>query len=290
MEQTIAQLIARAAGGAFTATSRPALTFFLCQLAIAMASRAGWIKMEPSMLWLVSVPMLVAGLIATVVEILVEHSDEVEEVVRNVHIDKVWRVIGSFFVGLLMISIGVDSAAETVVPALASAEQLGTTTAGLGDSGQPVWVKALVVVGSIGLTQGLSWLRGSVLAWLDDLHLKKFWQYVETGGVLGFLIVLALSPMLMVVLAGLVTLVMIVVALAVRGLDKMIDKSRRHACPSCGERIRDEALMCWKCKTEVEPARWLTPDSSAGLLTRLKVVSAEWMAARRAEHADESTS
>ena len=291
MEQTIAQLIARATGAAFTATSRPAMTFFLCQLAIAMASRAGWIKMDPSMLWLVSIPMLVAGLIATVAEIFVEHSDQIEEIVRNLHADKVWRVIGSFFVGLLMISIGVESAAETAVPALvsASAEQLGTTTAGLGDSGQPVWVKALVVVGSIGLTQGLSWLRGLVLEWLDDLHLKKIWQYVETGGVLGFLIVLALSPMLMVVLAGLVTVVMIVMALAVRGLDKLIDKSRRHACPSCGERIRHEALMCWKCKTEVEPTRWLAPESSAGMLTRLKEFWAEWTAARRAEHAEEST-
>lgn len=267
MEQTIAQLIARATGAAFTATSRPALTFFLCQLAVALASRHGWVAMVPTMQWLVGIPMLVVGLVATVVEILIEHSAQIEELVRNVHGDKLWRVAGSFFVGLLLISIGVESGANGA--AAATPQQLDTVVS-LANSGQPAWIKALVVAGTVGVTQGLTWLRALVLGWLDDLHLKSLWQYVETGGVLGFLILLALSPILTVVLALVVTLVMVAVALAVRALDKRLDSSRRRACPSCGTQARDEALVCWSCKQALEPKRWLAPESSAGPLARMR--------------------
>jgi hypothetical protein len=286
MEQTLSQMIARATGAAFTATSRPALTFFLCQLAIALSLRHGWLAMDPSMLWLVSLPMLGAGLVATVAEVVVEHSDQIEEVMRNVHGDKVWRIVGSFFVGLLMISIGELAAAETVIPVATGSMEVLRTSAGVRETGQPVWVDAVVVAGSIGLTQGLTWLRAMVLGWLDDLHLKKVWQYVETGGVIGLLIVLAVSPMLTVVLALVVSLVMAVVALVVRAADKVLDESRRRPCPACGVRVRQEALLCWKCKTDLEPARWLAPESSAGTFTRIRETMAEWMAARRVEPAE----
>ncbi len=269
MEQTIAQLISRATGAAFAATSRPALTFFLAQCAIALALKLSWIVMVPSMMWLVSGGMLVFGLLAAVGEILIEHGEEFESLLRNMHADKWIRLLGTIGVSLLMISIGAEQRTEMFAADTAKLAQHLQTLTPATHSGQPMGVKVATVLFSIGLNQGLTWLRGYLLEWLDDFHLKKIWQYVETGGVVGFLILLAVAPLLILVLAGLVTLVMVGIAGAVKLQEKVADARRRRPCPACGHPIRTEAFVCWRCKTAVEPAERLGANPSETILSHI---------------------
>jgi hypothetical protein len=116
---------------------------------------------------------------------------------------------------------------------------------------------------AVGLNLVLTLARGKLMACLGDLGVKQVWQRIETGGVVVFLGLLVVSPVL--VLGLLVGLVvgLTVLALFARAVELARDQRGRRPCPRCATRIRVEAVTCRQCHADVTPERWLGQDGGA---------------------------
>lgn len=251
MEQHFATLISQTIGVAFPAAARPFVTFFLVQAAIAVGLKLKLVAMDPSWRFLVSAPMLVFGVVVAVVELLVEHSHDLESVLRGLHVEKPARGLGAAAVAVLMMSIGSDAAEVGANPTVVGGVIEGVDA--VRGASQPAWVKGITLLTALGLNQGLTWLRGYVMDWLDDLHLTKVWHYVETGGVVGFVVLLGLAPFLVIVLGVLATAAMVAMALVLRAVEQRRDAANRRACEGCRTMIRGEATVCWGCQAPQRP-------------------------------------
>ena len=244
MTYGVVQFVAEVAGVSGLAASRPALTLLVIQLAFLLREKLAEGPPPPHH-WLASPVAVGVGLLAVILEIVIEHEDDLEELLRHLHLDKVLRAACVVATTQLLITEG-----------LASPDPLVPTVI-------PTWKQVGIVAGAVGLNLALTMGRGWLLSRLGDLGIKRIWQRLETGGVVVFLGLLLVSPVLVIAILGGLVLCLAAAGLVVRAVDLARDRASRQACPHCQERIRVEATRCKKCHGEVMPARWLADEDGA---------------------------
>jgi len=238
------------------AASRPALTLLAIQGAVLARFHFGGDPLAINH-WLVSPAAVGIGLALALVELLIEHEADAEEVYRSLHLDKGLRAVCVVATTHLLTAahlpyeIAADGA--TVVSAMGT----DPTASELVAPAQPWWVVLSTVGGALAVNLLLTWGRGRWLERVHDVGLASLWQKLETGGVVGLLVGLVLAPVLVLALFLVLTLLLTAATLLIHAWNRAVDRRGRRACPYCEAPIRVEALLCKQCRREVEPAVWL---------------------------------
>lgn len=143
----------------------------------------------------------------------------------------------------------------------AAEQDLAQAVAIVEGSTRPGWQKLLVLLVAVGLNLGLTSLRAEL--WerleplLEGLNVERIVRFLEGGGALLALLLVALAPVILLVLLVLFTLALGALLLVLKGIEKVRDDTRRRPCPHCGHRRRMEASLCPSCHEALEPERWL---------------------------------
>lgn len=243
-------LVSQVLGVSVASTSRPALVFFVVQVVVGVMHRLGAVQLPDGMAWGVSLLAMGFGLSAAVLELITQHTDEVEELLREFHLDKVFGGLGATASGGLLF------AAHTVTDE-ARREDVMEAVRVVSEADLAVWQQAAIVAVAVTLNVGLVFVRARLLSWLDDLDLKSLWAWVETGGVVVTLVMIVLLPTVTLVLLGLVVGVLVVTVGVGQFFSWTWDKAHRSPCPSCETSVRDEALGCPACGAALEPSKML---------------------------------
>lgn len=175
---------------------------------------------------------------------------------------------GKIAVGTLLAAMGpILLGAARLDPA--SWQQLDATATALYTSGPTgeffSAVGASMVVAAVAATVA-GVLRGWVLSTLDAIDAPSRWiRWVESGSTLGLVVTILLVPILAVFAAGLLVVLLIVAVAATLTARSAWERRQRVACPSCGHRVRKEALVCSECRAELSPSHLLdeSPDAAA---------------------------
>ena len=198
-------------------------------LALALAARIGWFELAPPMDWLASNPGIAVLVALAALDELVEHDEDLREL-------------------LVLANAGVRGAA--------GAAAAWGIEGGLGDQA-PDW---LVWILGFGISIGVHLLRARLHEALsgfgDGLHSPRTWLVIlESGGVLGLIVALALAP----ILVGVFVLGSIAVGVALVLVARLFEAHRgRRPCPNCNHRAREDASLCPNCRTTLQVARWRT--------------------------------
>jgi hypothetical protein len=254
-------LISQVLGVSVASTSRPALVFFVVQVVVGVAHRLEAVQLPDTLSWSVSLLAMGFGLSAAVLELITQHTDEIEELLREFHLDKVFGGLGASASGGLLF------AAHTVSDE-ARREDVMEAVRIVSEADLAVWQQSAIVAVAVTLNIGLVWVRGRLLSWLDDLDLKSWWAWLETGGVGVTLFMIAVLPTVTLVLLGLVVGVLVVTVLVGQFFSWTWDKAHRSPCPSCEVSVRDEALGCPACGVALEPSKLLSKRPAARPQTR----------------------
>jgi len=269
LDLLLPQLFVRIAGVTFTASSRPALTFFAVQLVIGILYRLDVVALPPHFQWLISFLALGVGLISVLVELLIQHSADVEESFRALQLDKFAGGLSVLSSALLLTAIGMPADTIAVEHASGQGADLAAAVQVAAESGKPLWLQYTAIGIGLLVNVTLVWLQGIILERLDDIGIKDVWQKIATGGIVGALVLIVFLPLLALVLLMLVGLFMAAFALLLRTATKLMDARSRRPCPSCGEAIRMEAHLCPSCRTEVTPTVMIGDDVAVGLRKKL---------------------
>jgi hypothetical protein len=275
------QYLSQSLSASITSAARPALTFFLIQFSIFISSYLGWLVIEPNMGWMLNpVVVLIGGVLATL-EGVALHDEDVAMFLLDFKINQFMGTLGTFSSALLFTSIGLPSeeaiqmmneltasATAGINPdALEATTVIVTSYAGDNDSKM---IQMGTIAFAVGSNSVLTYGRGRLQEFIDDLELLSLWQKIETGGVVGALILLLLAPVICLFLLLVVVVVGAFFGLMLRGIKKRMDDMARYECPHCMHRIRKEAVLCFSCHTDLEPQTLLvSTDQKQGLLQTL---------------------
>ena len=238
------------------AASRPALTLLAIQGAVLAQFYVGSNPVATDH-WLVSPGAIAAGLALAVVELLIEHEADAEELYRTLHLDKILRAVCVVATSHLLTAAKLPNDLAANGRTLASAGEAGDLAGQLGGTAQPWWLVLSIAGGALTLNLLLTWVRGRLLERIGDIGLVGLWQKLETGGVVALLAVLALAPVLVLGLFLVLTLLLVAATLLGHAWEQALDRRRRRACPHCAAPIRVEALLCRQCRGDVEPEVWM---------------------------------
>jgi hypothetical protein len=265
MSLTLLRFLAMTIGPAITAAARPAATFLGVQIIVALLVAQDLATLPQMMQWLVSVPAIVVAAVLAGLETAAKHDPDIAAILRDVQLDNLTGAFGAFTAALLFAALGMPEAQAAglieggVDPIgggdLEGAGGLFGATATAASSEQSTALQVGAVGGAVGLNLGLTWMRSQILEFVDDFELGKVWARVETGGVIGVLILLPLLPLLAFGFLVFFALFFAAVAFAVRLAQKAADRRARVACDTCDYQVRVEATLCPECKTEREPVR-----------------------------------
>ena len=236
---------------ALTGAARPGMTFAVVQLFVAVLVRFDWVVLNDSLLWLVSMPAIAAGLVLGLAETLAQHDPDVAELLRELHVDHVLGAFGTFSAALLLSSLGLPESGTSPTANAGFAAQLAIA------ADQPLPVQFASLSAAVGLNLTLVRLRAEALEFLDQVDLSGLWARVETGGIAGVLVLLPFLPVLMLGMILAATVALWMVGGAIRAMDEVRDRRRRTACPACGARVRMEATRCTACRGALSPTRLL---------------------------------
>jgi len=245
-------LLSQVFGAAVVASPRPAMVVFVCQLVLGVLHRLGHVELPPAMRWSVSLIAMGFGLAATLLELLTQHTEEIEEVLREFNLDKVFGGLGASIAGVLLFAaytVGDEARREDVAEAVRV----------VAEADLVLWQQGAIVGGAVLINVVLVWARGRIVAWLDDIDLKGWWTWLETGGVPVALFMIVLFPTVTLVLLSLLATVTFGFAVAGKLVGWTVDKALRSPCPSCDHPVRDEALGCPSCGRALTPRRYLGP-------------------------------
>lgn len=250
-----ALLVARVVGFATTSSVRPAATCFAAQLLAAGLVHFEVAALPAHAAWSVSPLALSAGFAASVVEWFLQHTEGANELARALHADKLISALLAIPTTLLLVSLTslADASAATGAPA----DDLAIATRMLAESGRPPLQQAGFLGLALFINLCLTWVRGEVRDFVESIHLERIWAWLETGGVLACLLLLALAPALGFVIVLLLAVGSVALWIGSRAAAALADAARRRACPSCSRNIRVEAQRCRFCNVEVEPMKWL---------------------------------
>ena len=284
---------AQQASASISSSSRPACTFFVIQLFGYLSVQYGAdvnaalgmnvlsVAIDPQFSWLVNpVLIMLSGALAAG-EILAQHDDDVSSFMNDFNLHQYINAFGAFSTALLLSMLdastfeglnassylgpgGGNELAQTAKTVIESSPE----AASWEDRGKQL----AIIVGSVGGNQILSYYRGQLHEWLDDLSLLKVWQRIESGGILVALVILILAPILCLILLILALIAGAIIGLIVRKVSAVLDQRARVACPHCETMIRGEASLCYACSGVVTPTVMLNNDSKVrGLIETLQM-------------------
>jgi hypothetical protein len=268
MDLTLVRFLALQLTPAITAAARPGVTFAVVQAGAALMVWNGLVTVPDGLSWLVSPAAVIFGIVFAGLETLARHDPDFEELLSELHLDKVSGAFGALAAPLLFATMGLpesDALALGGTAAAATADPIGATLATAVAADRPPMVTAAAVGGAVGLNAALTWARSEVLEFLHTFELSKVWLRLETGGVMVVLALLPLMPILMVVLLVLFSVVLGLVAWMVRGTRRYLDQRARVACAHCGHAVRPEASVCPGCGEALQPSQLL---AQPGTLSR----------------------
>lgn len=270
MSLALLRFLAMTVGPSITAAARPAVTFLAVQVVVAIMVAQDVAALPAALEWLVSVPAIVVAAVLAGLETAAKHDPDIAAVLRDLQVDNLTGAFGAFTAALLFAALGMPEADATAlvdgapVPVGDDGGVLDATAAAASsDLGTPVQVGA--VGAAVGINLGLTWLRSQLLAFVDDFDLGRLWARIETGGVVGVLILLPLLPLIIFSFLVFFALALAAGALAARAAQRAMDRRARVECDSCGYAVRKEASLCPECKTAREPAMGHASGVSAAL-------------------------
>lgn len=116
MEASLLSLVARLVGFAATSAPMPATTFFLVQFVVAVLVRLDKLALPPEVAWTVSFIAVGVGLTGAIFEWVAKLTDEVDELIRDLHLDRVMGALGTFTISAMLVlstSVGEQVADST---------------------------------------------------------------------------------------------------------------------------------------------------------------------------------
>ena len=272
MNLALLRFLAMTIGPSITAAARPAVTFLGVQICVALLVSYDLATVPNAMSWLISAPAIVVAAVLAGMETAAKHDPDVAAILRDLQVDNLTGAFGAFSAGLLFAALGMPEAqaAALMESAGAPVEPNGVlgATAAAAATDHSTAVQAGAVGGAVGLNLGLTWLRSQLLEFVDDFELGKLWARIETGGVVGVLILLPLLPLIASGFLAVFALFLVAAAFAARAAARAIDRRRRVPCETCGYEVRVEASLCPECQTEREP----TAPHEAGVGAALKAL------------------
>ncbi|MFP4600695.1 MAG: hypothetical protein ACLFVJ_20745 [Persicimonas sp.] len=289
MSLVVLRFLAMTIGPSITAAARPAATFLGVQLVVALLVHQELAAVPLVMQWLISAPAIVAAAVLAGLETAAKHDPDIAAILRDMQVDNVTGAFGAFSAALLFAALGmpeaeaaalVDGAADPMNDPLDGPNGDSETGGVLGAvataaaSEHRMEVQTAAVGLGLGLNLGLTWLRSQFLEFIDDFELGRMWARIETGGVVGVLILLPLLPLVAFGFLVFWTALLVIVALAARAAQRVADRRARVPCENCDYQVREEASLCPKCKTERQP---ITEPASG--------VGAAWRALRTTQKA-----
>jgi len=268
MDLALLRFLAMTLTPAITAAARPGLTFAVVQTIAAVLVWTGQAALPDGLGWMVSPSAVVLGLLFGVLETAARHDPDVDELLAELHLDKVVGAFGALAAPLLFAALGLpetESMALSDTVGAGASGQTGATLATIVTADQPPIVTAAAVGGAVGINATLIWARAQVLEFLREFDVAKVWLRVETGGAVIALILLPLLPGLTLLVGAVFALGLGALTLMVRGASRAHDRLVRVACPSCDHQVRPEASGCPSCGASLTPTRLL---DQPGLLRR----------------------
>lgn len=260
MDLALVRFMAMTLTPAITAAARPGLTFAVVQLVAAVLVWTDQAALPDGLTWLVSPVAVVLGILFGALETAARHDPDVDELLADLHLDKIVGAFGALAAPLLFACLGLpetESMALSDAAGAGASGQAGATLATVVTSERPPVVTAAAVGGAVGLNAALIWARGQVLEFLREFDLAKVWLRIETGGVVSALVLLPLLPSLVMLVGLLFALAFGLLTFAVRGITRAHDRMARTDCPHCDHRVRPEASVCPSCGGVLQPTRLL---------------------------------
>lgn len=274
MDLLLLRFLAMTLGPAITSAARPAATFWGVQLMVSVFVYQELASVPAAMQWLISpAALLLAGALAGL-ETAAKHDPDIAGVLRDLKLDNVTGAFGAFSAALLFAALGMPEAQASALIDTEAAANLTHTTLGLlslsesGTAAEPGFgVQAAIIGAAVALNLGLTWLRSQFLEFVDDFGLGALWAKLETGGVVGVLILLPFLPLIVFAFLIIFALLLSALALAARRAERSADRRARLACANCGYQLRAEASLCAACKTERTPTQAVRTGFATALHT-----------------------
>jgi|GEM_PF-2469487 len=266
MDLLLLRFLAMTLGPAITSAARPAATFWGVQIMVSILVYQDLASLPQTMQWLISpAALLLAGVLAGL-ETAAKHDPDIAGVLRDLKLDNLTGAFGAFSAALLFAALGMPEAqASALIDTAAdpdTAANLTHATSGLLSSTatataaeQGFGLQAGIIGAAVTLNLGLTWLRSQLLEFVDDFDLGAAWAKLETGGVVGVLILLPFLPLIVFAFLILFALLFSTLAICARSAERAADQRARVACETCGYRLRAEASLCVECKTERTPTQ-----------------------------------
>ena len=275
------QYLSQTLSASITSASRPALTFFLIQCSIFISSNFDWLVIEPNMEWMLHPVAVLVGVVLAILEGVSLHDEDIAMFLHDFKIQQFMGTLGTLSSALLFTSIGLPSeeaiqmmnelttaATAGINPeALEASKVIVTSYAGDND---PKMIQMGTIAFAVGSNSVLTYGRGRLQEYIDDLELLSLWQKIETGGVIGALIVLLFAPVLCFIFLLGILVVGLFFGLMLRGVQRLQDDRARYECPNCMHRVRKEAILCSSCHTDLPPQTLLASrDEGQRLMQKL---------------------
>ncbi len=257
MSLAILRFLALTIGPSITAAARPATTFFVVQLVVAALVYHDIVMLPVLMAWLVSAPAIIVAAMLAGLETAAQHDSDVSAILQDMHVDTFTGAFSAFTIALMLAAVGLPEAeAVFLTEAAGTSDSRGileaTTIAIASEHGYLVSITA--VLAALAINLGLTWLRSRFLVFIRDFKIGQFWAWIETGGVLGILVLLPFLPLVTFAFLLVFLLILSGMALAIRGAAYALDQRSRVPCAECDYAVRVEASICPSCKAAREPS------------------------------------
>jgi hypothetical protein len=257
MSLQILRFLAMIIGPSITAAARPAATFLGIQILVAFLISHDLATLPEAMQWIVETPAIGTGMALAILENIAKHDMGLAAILRDSRVDNIFSAMGAAAAALLFIALGMPES-EAIALVEGSVDPTGSgglldATAGAMTGEHSLALQAGAIGGGLGINLGLTRLRSQLLEFVEEFEIGQIWARIETGGVIGVMILLPLLPLVVFTFLVAFTLVFVALAFAVRTAQRVADQRARVACETCDYQVRVEASLCPECRTEREP-------------------------------------
>jgi hypothetical protein len=234
------------------AGARPALTLCCLQLSVALLTDGS--SVPEGFRWLVHHYAIVAVGLLAVLEHFARTDPDLDEVLEIPSL--VVGVVTAALLPVLLPALDGGVSAGPAAPAAPTAPDAGPSVVRAGLPEDLLGLQGGAILAAVMSSLALLWTRRRVMRAIGSLSLSQRWyRWLETGGVVGAMAVLALLPAVAAALALVVVLGSAAAGAAIWAAGATRDDLARRPCPGCGHKVRVEAVACPKCGVELTPPR-----------------------------------